>query len=123
MANLNNSLASAMQLSGAIGVAIVDIESGMTLAQAGGGDHLNLDVAAAGNTEVMRAKMRTMSDLDLQDEIEDVLITLGKQYHIIRPVRTKGGAGLFLYVALDKSKANLAMARHKVAEIEKTLTL
>ena len=123
MANLNNSLATAMQLTGAIGVAIVDVDSGMCLAQAGGGEQLNLDVAAAGNTEVMRAKMRTMSDLDLNDEIEDVLITLGKQYHIIRPIRSKGGAGLFLYIALDKGKANLAMARHKIADIEKTLTL
>jgi hypothetical protein len=123
MANLNNSLATAMQLSGAIGVAIVDVDSGMTLAQAGGGELLNLDIAAAGNTEVMRAKMRTMSDLDLNDEIEDVLITLGKQYHIIRPIRSKGGAGLFMYIALEKSKANLAMARHKIADIEKTLTL
>ena len=123
MANLNNSLATAMQITGAIGVAIVDIDSGMTLAQAGGGEQLNLDVAAAGNTEVMRAKMRTMADLDLQDEIEDVLITLGKQYHIIRPIRTKGGAGLFMYIALDKGQSNLAMARHKLADIEKTLTL
>ena len=123
MANLSNSLTAAMQISGAIGVAIVDLDSGMTLGQAGGGALLNLDVAAAGNTEVVRAKMRTMNDLDLNDEIEDVLITLGKQYHIIRPVRTKGGAGLFMYLALEKDKANLAMARHKIADIEKTLTL
>jgi hypothetical protein len=123
MANLNNSLATAMQISGAIGIAIVDIDSGMTLAQSGGGEQLNLDVAAAGNTEVMRAKMRTMADLDLQDEIEDVLITLGRQYHIIRPIRGKGGAGLFMYLALEKSKANLALARHKLADIERTLTI
>jgi len=122
MANLTNSLASVMQLSGAVGVAIVDLESGMILGQAGGGT-LNLDVAAAGNTEVVRAKMRTMSDLGLNEDIEDILITLGSQYHIIRPLKGKGSAGLFVYVALEKSRANLAMSRHKITEIATTLTI
>lgn len=119
---MNTSLSAIMQITGAIGVAVVDLESGMSLGQSGGGG-LNLEVAAAGNTEVVRAKMRTMQELDLQDEIEDILITLGKHYHIIRPLTGKGSAGLFIYVALDKSKANLAMARHKIAEIANALTV
>ena len=123
MANLNSSLSAAMQINGALGVAIVDLDSGMTLGHAGGGEALNMDVAAAGNTELVRAKMRTMNDLDLNDEIDDILITLGKQYHIIRLIRSKGAAGLFIYIALDKDKANLAMARHKIADIEKNLTV
>jgi hypothetical protein len=122
MANLNSALATAMQVSGAVAVAVVDLESGMSLGTAGGGG-LNLDVAAAGNTEVLRAKMRTMKDLGLEDEIEDILITLGTQYHIVRPIKTKGAAGLFLYFVLDRGKANLAMARHKLTEIEKTISI
>ena len=122
MANLTNSLSSIMQLPGAIGVAIVDLESGMSLGQAGGGT-LNLEVAAAGNTEVVRAKMRTMADLGLNEEIDDILITLGTQYHIIRPLKTKGSAGLFVYVALDKARANLALSRHKISDISSTLTV
>jgi hypothetical protein len=67
--------------------------------------------------------MRTMSDLGLSEEIEDILITLGTQYHIIRPLRTKGSAGLFVYVALEKSKANLALSRHKISDISSSLTV
>lgn len=122
MANLTNSLAAIMQLTGAIGAAIVDLESGMSLGQAGGAT-INLDIAAAGNTEVMRSKMRVMGDLGLNDEIEDILITLTTQYHIIRPLKGKGAAGLFIYVALEKSKANLALARHKISEIGTALTM
>jgi hypothetical protein len=122
MANLPNSLAAIMQLPGAIGVAIVDLESGMSLGQAGGGT-LNIEVAAAGNTEVVRAKMNTMRDLGLSDEIEDILLTLQTQYHIIRPLKGKGAAGLFVYVALDKSRANLALSRHKINDIASTLTV
>jgi len=109
MANLNNSLTSAMQINGALAVAVVDLESGMSLGQAGG-NGLNLEVAAAGNTEVVRSKLKTMKALGLNDAIEDILITLGKAYHIIRPLASNDA--LFIYLVLDKTKANLAMARH-----------
>lgn len=122
MASMTGSLNSIMQLNGAVAVAVVDLDSGMSLGQAGGAN-VNMDLAAAGNTEVIRAKMRVMRDLDLGDEIEDILITLGKQYHLLRLIKTKGSAGLFLYCMLDRDKANLAMARHKIAEIEKTFSL
>ena len=120
MANLSTALNGVMQIHGAIGVAIVDLESGMSLAHSGGGS-LNLDVAAAGNTEVVRAKMRTMKELGLADEIDDILITLGTQYHVIRPLTGKGNAGLFVYVALDKTQSNLAMARHKITDLCKNI--
>ena len=77
-------------------------------------------LAGTGNTEVIKAKMKTMAALGLKDTIEDILITLGTQYHIIRPMATK--QGLFLYIVLDKAKANLAMARYKLLDVEKELT-
>jgi hypothetical protein len=67
----------------------------------------------------VRAKMKTMKSLGLNDSIEDILITLGKQYHIIRPVPAK--AGLFIYLVLDKGKSNLALARRAVQDVEGTL--
>lgn len=119
MGNVTASLNTIMEIDGAIGVALVDHESGMSLGQQGGGDRLNLDVAGAGNTAVVRAKMRVMKDLGLKDGIEDILITLDSQYHLIRPLSE--APNLFLYLALDREKSNLAMARHKLMAIEKTL--
>ena len=118
-AKVNEALKDAMAIEGAIGVALVDFENGMTLGTQGGGG-MNLDVAAAGNTEVVRSKMRVMEQLGLDDRIEDMLITLGGQYHLIRLV--KGADSLFIYLALKKDKANLGMAKFQLSVIDKMLS-
>ncbi|MGC5032173.1 hypothetical protein [Micromonospora sp. DT229] len=123
MATLDTALKDAMSIDGAIGVALVDYTSGMTLGVAGGTPEIDLTVAAAGNTDVVRAKMRTIEMLKLNDDIEDMLITLGGQYHIIRPLTGNTGKGLFLYLMLSKSRANLALARHQLRTIEEQLEL
>ena len=120
--NVDESLQDAMSISGAIGAALVDYTSGMTLGTAGGGP-IDLDVAAGGNTEVVRAKMAVMKALDIDGGIEDILITLKDQLHLIRMMDTDRGDGLFLYVALSKDKANLAMARHQLKNVEKELAV
>jgi hypothetical protein len=123
--NIETALKEAMSIDGALGVALVDYESGMSLGTLGGGDWLNLDVAAAGNTEVVRAKMRVLSALALNDTIEDILITLGRQYHLIRTLGEGrgGGSALFLYLVLDRERANLALARHHLKRIEGDLAV
>jgi hypothetical protein len=122
MSNVELTLKEAMEIDGATAVALVDYESGMSLGALGGGS-LDLDVAAAGNTEVIRAKLRTMHALNLNDQIEDILITLGTQYHLIRLLQSASGRGLFLYLVLDKNKSNLAMARRRLGILEGALTL
>ena len=120
MSNVKDSLTRIMQLDGAMGACIVDSNSGMMLGSDGNGP-INLEIAAAGNTEVVRAKRKTMKALNLKDSIEDILITLHGQYHLIRPLTSNDA--LFIYLVLDKARGNLAMARHQLAGIEKDLTI
>lgn len=118
MAGLNESLNALMGIDGAQAVALVDYESGMLLGEAGAG--MDMEVAAAGNTEVIRAKMKTAASLNLNDS-EDILISLGKAYHIMRPVAKK--KGLFFYIVLDRTRSNLALARRKVQDVEAELAI
>lgn len=118
MATIKQTLDEILALDGAMCAAVVDSTSGMMLGSAGTG--VDLEVAAAGNTEVVRAKNKTMRALGLNDVIEDILITLGKQYHIVRPSSRK--EGVFIYAVLDKSRSNLAMARRKVQDVDKEMT-
>lgn len=117
MATIKQTLDELMTLDGSMCAALVDSTSGMILGSIGSG--VDLEVAAAGNTEVVRAKSKTMRALGLNDVIEDILITLGKQYHIIRPCSRK--EGVFLYFVLDKQRSNLAMARRKTQDVDKEL--
>ena len=108
-----------LNVDGALAAAVVDFASGMMLA-GGGSPAIDLEIAAAGNTEVVSSKMKTMKMLGLNDTIEDILITLGKQYHLIRPLQKH--ERLFLYSVLDKAKSNLALARRSLVDVERNLS-
>ena len=98
MAKLKESLKALMEIEGAAGCSVVDYESGMLLGSEGGGG-LDMELAAAGNSEVVKEKMKTMTSLGIQGEIEDILISLENQYHIIRPCASQ--KGLFIYLVLS----------------------
>ncbi|GLZ51457.1 hypothetical protein [Actinomycetospora sp. NBRC 106378] len=118
MADIDYILNAATNIKGAFAVALVDYESGMTLGSRGGSAEFDLDVAAPGNSEVVRAKFDVMAKLGLRETIEDILITLDTQYHIIRPIYSRSDDDkLFLYLVLNRQQANLAMARRDLRMI------
>ncbi len=108
------------QISGFIGACLVDSDTGLMLGSVGGGS-FDLEAAGAANTSVVQAKLNAIQTLGLDDEIEDILITLGKQFHLIRPLADT--PTVFLYLALDKKAANLGMARIQLKKVESEITL
>lgn len=109
------------ELAGFIGACLVDSDTGMMLAAESGNGKFDLEAAGAANTEVVRAKNNAIQALGLKESIEDILITLDSQFHLIRPLQAN--PAVFVYVALDKKSANLAMARMKTKSVEGTLKI
>ena len=98
--------------SGFIAASLVDLESGMTLAVKATRTDFDLTAASAYNSELVKQKLKIMQTLGLQGGIEDMLITLTDQIHLIKMI----GKSTFLYLAVDRSQSNLAIVRSAVAK-------
>jgi len=118
--NVREALDEAMKIEGAVGAAIVDYESGMTLGTIGGRE-LDMELAGSGNTEVFRSKKDIINNLGLDEEIEDILISLESQYHLIRMCEHHDD--VFIYLAIDREGGNLGLARRAIDQIDKKLEL
>ncbi len=116
MKNIEAGLEEILELNGALASSLFDWQSGMVLGMANH-SNFNIELASAGNAEVVKAKMATMKSLDLHGDIKDIMITLSDQIHIIHVLADN--PELCLYVALDASKSNLALARNKLSTVAK----
>jgi hypothetical protein len=98
-------------VNGVIATAAVDLESGMTLAAKTNRPEFDLAAASAYNSELVKQKMKIMRTLSLKSTLEDMLITLSDQFHLIKFL--PGGTS-FLYLAAERSYTNLAILRISV---------
>ena len=122
MARLDEAMKGMREVDGYVAAGIVDADSGMALASETADKGFNIEAACAANTEVVRAKLKAMHALGLGEEaIEDILITLGSQYHLIRPLKSR--PSVFCYLAVDRSRANLAMSRMTLGRVESSIQL
>lgn len=119
MATVKETLETIMKIDGAIATSIVDSNNGFMLGAEGKG--LDLEYASAGNTELYHAKMKIMKTLNINEKIEDFLITLESQYHILYPIPHIEGT--FVYFVMQKDGGTLALARRAIQAAVKELTL
>lgn len=98
-------------VNGVIATAAVDLESGMTLAARSNRGDFDLTVASAYNSELVKQKLKIMRALNLKVQLEDMLLTLTDQFHLIKLL--PGGTS-FLYLAVDRNSTNLAILRNAV---------
>lgn len=125
MDNIKDSIRSALSIDGTIGAAIGDWGTGFSLGQSSLNDNVfpaaKLEQAIALNAEVIKAKNRARDGLQITSPIEDILITLKDQYHLIRICAM--AEGVFFYLVMDREKANLGLARIKLRQIEQGLRM
>ncbi len=100
-------------VSGVMAASVVDLESGMTLAAKSNRADFDLAGASAYNSELVKQKMKIMRALNLKSTLEDMLLTLSDQFHLIRFLP---GGTAFLYLAADRGSTNLAILRNAVSK-------
>ncbi len=100
------------EVSGFIAASLVDLDSGMTLAVLSSRSDFDLAAASAFNSEIVKQKIKTINALDLNSTLEDMLLTLSDQLHIIKLVSPT----TFIYLAADRGSSNLAIMRSAVSK-------
>lgn len=108
------------ELSGVMAIALVDIESGMTLGKLSNVSSLNPEVASAYNVDVVKAKLKAIEALGIEQKIDDILITLSDQYHLIK-VSPK--VKYMSYLAIKKGNTNLGIVRATINQYFSKLTI
>ncbi|MVO09003.1 hypothetical protein GOQ30_07465 [Flavobacterium sp. TP390] len=95
-------------VAGFIAVAVTEVKTGMSYKSLSVNPSFDPELASAYNLEVVKAKMTAIKALGLKENIEDIMITLSNQIHIIS---ISENGEYFIYLAVDSSKANLGMSR------------
>ncbi|UNO38845.1 hypothetical protein [Streptomyces sp. MST-110588] len=124
MDKVQAALEQAMLVRGTVGVAVVDIRSRSVLGFVGTGGGPDMDKVAYGDSDVVRAKLYTLELLGYPPEsVEDILITLPDEYHLIRPLPKRREQGIFIYLVLDRHSVSLAAAREELTDLESRLEM
>lgn len=116
MSDFFRALDQSLQIPGAIGAALADYEQGICLGTAGAHDGFDLVDAVSGKATALRAEIEAEAEstFDLDGGLQDILLTLGEEYHLLSPFRE---TQLFLYLRLDRGTSDLDTARLTVAHL------
>jgi len=105
-------------LAGFIGVSVTEVKTGMSFASLSVNPNFDPELASAYNLEVVKAKLSAIKALGLASKLDDILITLSDQLHIID---LSDNGDYFVYLAVDSSKVNLGMARATLKKYSKDI--
>lgn len=106
-------------INGFIAVSVTEVETGMSYCSLTVKPDFDPELASAYNLEVVKAKLNAIKSLGLNQKINDILITLTDQIHII-DVSEDGR--YFIYLAVDSTKANLGLTRATLSKYKKDIT-
>jgi len=95
-------------INGFIAVAVIEIETGLSYGSITIDPAYDPELAAAYNLEVVKAKLNAVKALGLKQKINDILITLTRDIHIID---ISPNNKFMIYLAADGTKANLGITR------------
>lgn len=104
---------------GYIAVAVTEIKSGISYYSNSAIADFDPELASAFNLEVVKAKLNAINALGLNETIDDIMISLSSQIHIIDVADNNE---YFIYLAVDSTKANLGMTKALLNKYKKEIT-
>ncbi|MEU8871962.1 hypothetical protein AB0D24_12455 [Streptomyces javensis] len=118
MTDIQESLREVMECEGALAASLVDYLSRITLGAVQTPQGPDLEKVAYGDTDVLRAKLSTLELLGYSPErLEDIVVTLDTECHLIRPLSQRASQGVFLYLVADRARADLESARATMRDV------
>ncbi|OPF73105.1 hypothetical protein VT50_0229180 [Streptomyces antioxidans] len=118
MTDIQESLREMMACEGALAASLVDYLSRITLGAVQTPQGPDLEKVAYGDTDVLRAKLSTLELLGYSPErLEDIVVTLDAEYHVIRPLSRRASQGVFLYLVADRARADLNTVRAAMRDV------
>ena len=105
-------------LPGYIAVTVTEVSSGVCYVSNSVKKDFDPEIASAFNLEVVKAKYKAIKALGLEASIQDIIITLDSQIHIID---VSENAEYFIYLAVDSAQANLGMTRALLKKYKKDI--
>ena len=103
---------------GYVAVAVTEIKSGISYYSDSSVSSFDPELASAFNLEVVKAKLNAISALGLEQNIDNIMITLTNQIHIIDISENNE---YFIYLAVDSTKANLGMTKALLNKVKKDI--
>lgn len=101
---------------GYIAVTVTEVSTGVCYVSHSEKKDFDPEIASAYNLEVVKAKQSAIKALGLKSNIQDILITITDQIHIID---LSENGEYFIYLAVDSTKANLGMTRALLKKYKK----
>ncbi|WP_431963306.1 hypothetical protein [Actinacidiphila sp. bgisy160] len=126
MPGIDECLSEALAIPGVLGASVVDWSSGLLLGAVGQEPGHGHEAAAADTTEAARAVVEGATFTAKESgrvPVEDIIITAPGSYHLIRFLDTSFDSDVILYLWLDRSMANLAVARLGLKSLAERLVL
>ena len=105
-------------IAGFIAVSVTEVKSGMSYFSLSIDSSFDPELASAYNLEVVKAKLSAIKALNLTQRIENIMINLSSQIHII-DISEDGD--YFIYLAVDANKANLGMTKAVLNKYKKEI--
>ncbi|MBL1101139.1 hypothetical protein [Streptomyces coffeae] len=118
MTDIEDALHDVMRVEGALAASLVDYLSRITLGAVQSAQGPDLEKVGYGDTDVLRAKLATLELLGYTpDRLEDIVVTLDTEYHVIRPLSQRTRQGVFMYLVADRGRVDLDAARATMSEV------